>query len=98
MHSRAVIKSDFSVSSVHGSKCKNMTSIIYDVGIRPGSGVFKTDAENVPFPRAFSRRKYRFTCSFSSKISNFQVCFYAITAIKHDFLMQLTFARSLGKS
>ena len=33
----------------------------------------KTHRLNVPFPRAFSRRKYRFTGSFSSKISNFNV-------------------------
>ena len=33
----------------------------HDVGICPGSGVFKTHTENVPFLRAFSHRKYRFT-------------------------------------
>ena len=45
----------------------------HDVAIHPGSGVFKTHAVNVPFSQAFSRRKYRFIGSFSSKISNVHV-------------------------
>ena len=32
-----------------------------------------THEVDVPFPRAFSRRKYRFTGLFSSKISNFHL-------------------------
>ena len=59
----------------------------HDVGICPGSAVFKTHAVNGPFPRGFSHRKYRFTGSFSSKSSSFH--FDAIIAIKHDFLMHL---------
>ena len=56
------------------------------VGICPGSGVFKTHAVNVPFPRAFSRRKYRFTGSFSSKISNFHVSqFFKVQVHDHIF-------------
>ena len=67
MHSRAVIKSDVSVSSVHGSKRKNMM-FVFALEV-----AFSKHAVNVPFPRAFSRRKYSFTGSFSSNISNFHV-------------------------
>ena len=44
---------------------------MHNVGICPGSGVFKIQAGNVPFPRAFVHRKYRFMGSFSSKIQVF---------------------------
>ena len=71
MHSRAVIKSDVSVSIVHGSKGENDVNMTLVFALEVA--FFKTHAVNVPFPQAFGRRNYRFTGSFSSKISIFHV-------------------------
>ena len=76
-HSRAVTKNDVRVSNLHGSK--------HDVGICPGSGVFKTRCE-CAISAGVCQRKYRFTGAFSSK-TPICLAFYAIIAIKHGFLM-----------
>ena len=67
MHSRAVIKSDVSVRSVHGSKRKNMT-LIFALEV-----AFLKHTQSSAISAGFNSRKYRFTGSFSSKISNVHV-------------------------
>ena len=76
-HSGAVIKTDVIICKVHSSD---------DVGLCPGSGVFKMFGGNMLFRAIIGTGKLKFFEAISPKFSS-EKMFYAIIAIKHAFLI-----------
>ena len=81
MHSRAVIKSDVGVRSMHGSKCKNMT-LVFALEVAFSKHTHWTCHFRVFLATDSTSLRFIFFIDF--EFSCIALCFYAIIAIKYE--------------